>query len=117
MVKDEEIEHFFVTRSRLQDIYAGFCRFQKVMNKREKTFVDPISRIAAINASRYSDTSKMRSSEFDDSHYISNASSVGHDSRTPERVYEARVNAKILQHKAQIKKQQKPLLGSIESSS
>lgn len=106
MVKDEEIEDFFVTRSKLKDIYAGFCRFQKVMNKREKTFVDPISRIAAINASRYSDTSKMRSSEFDDSQYISNASSVGRDSLHPvDRVHEARVNAKILQHKAQIKKQ------------
>jgi len=72
MAKNEDIESFYVTRSRLKDIFTAFCRFQHVVSKREKTFVNPINKFAAINASHashasYSDQSsfKMRPSEFD----------------------------------------------------
>jgi len=55
------ISQFHVTKSRLSDIYRGFQRFQTVIQRESRTFVNPAGRFAAINASRYSESSLGRS--------------------------------------------------------
>jgi hypothetical protein len=80
MIRSEEIESFELTKSSLRDIFTAFSRFQHVVDKREKTMVNPVGRVAAINASRYSESSYndgKRKTGFDDSYRISDISSIG----------------------------------------
>lgn len=74
MVKHEFIESFQTTKTSLEDVYTAFSRFQHVVDKREKTFVNPVGRMYNINNSDYSRnsntsyTSRARPSEMSQSH-------------------------------------------------
>lgn len=57
LVNNDFIESFTATKASLEEVYKQFARFQQVVDKREKTMVNPVGRFAAINNSAYSDTS------------------------------------------------------------
>ena len=90
MVKNEEIESFEITRTALRDIFTAFSRFQHVVDRKEKTMVNQVGRLAAINASRYSESSAgdNRMTKFENSYQISDVSSIKESSPSTNDYYQ-----------------------------